>query len=693
MQVKTIAFNFLRLCSRKSTRYAALVVFVCIACNLFTYNKIFPLTGGFYSVAAKSMSAGLLPYKDFQLLFPPVYVYIVHFITSIFGYDFIALRIFGVVLFAIEALLLFIALNKLFNEEAALFGSIVGMFLLQSSNAFTAYDYARIHDLFVLVAFLQFLEIIRSEGSKSAVVRSLAMGICMGLAIGVRQSSGVLIASAFLIACIAACCLRKEKRYWIQCSMVYVAGLAAVWVIIAALMMMAGMWEPFLSSAVTDAASAKGGLLTALFAWIPASLERLWKNQTLALPYLLLVSLIAGCQGVAKTTKRQHAWTRDVWAWVPTVFCVLLFVGMIVSYWDIDIPRDLSAVFSYEIPYLVFLVQIAVLLPYLIGIIKRAIDGKEAQSVELERAAIQGVSLAVVWGGGMSSSLGFQTCYIPAALFVSWAIFKLNEANFGVSKAIVVAASAVLCLLSFNIKIYSPYSWWGMDTGTAADMLYTVDLPYMNGMYVTKSAKDSLEGTQHALDEVLDEGDSLFCFPQNPLSYLFNDKMPFTYSYIQWFDVSSDGALISDMEAIKKEKPEALVIELMPESTFAGHEAAFRDGNTSYQRIMQDELAGLIERGNYSLVTGFDEGNGYYLGVFARDFDGDAFSNGGVSDISGNEVVYGGGSGTQLKWNSWLVVPLLFDAIVCMVIQLCSTLLERRFVQNDAGSRLESGNR
>ncbi|MDD3035943.1 MAG: hypothetical protein PHO93_03410, partial [Candidatus Saccharimonadaceae bacterium] len=53
--------------------------------GIYTYDKTFPLAEGWYSVYAKMVKEGKIPYKDFELLYTPFYLYIITFITFVFG--------------------------------------------------------------------------------------------------------------------------------------------------------------------------------------------------------------------------------------------------------------------------------------------------------------------------------------------------------------------------------------------------------------------------------------------------------------------------------------------------------------------------------------------------------------------------------------------------------------------------------
>lgn len=69
------------------------------------HSKTMPFAEGWYTYYAQLINEkGLLPYRDFEYLFSPLYIYFIAFVTRIFGYDIIVLRRLGILMFAVIAL-------------------------------------------------------------------------------------------------------------------------------------------------------------------------------------------------------------------------------------------------------------------------------------------------------------------------------------------------------------------------------------------------------------------------------------------------------------------------------------------------------------------------------------------------------------------------------------------------------------
>lgn len=80
------------------------------------FFKTMPIAEGWYSEYAWLINHGKLPYRDFEYLFFPLYIYFIVGFTKIFGYSIIALRILGIVLFGAIGGGLYWLYSKLFSN-------------------------------------------------------------------------------------------------------------------------------------------------------------------------------------------------------------------------------------------------------------------------------------------------------------------------------------------------------------------------------------------------------------------------------------------------------------------------------------------------------------------------------------------------------------------------------------------------
>ncbi len=114
--------------------------------------KTMPISEGWYSEYAWQINHGFLPYRDFEYLFLPLYLFIISGITRIFGYSIIVLRIVGILVYGGIGVMLYCIFSKLFDNLSGLIAAVVAALFLQSEVGQVFYDYIRFHDLFALVA-------------------------------------------------------------------------------------------------------------------------------------------------------------------------------------------------------------------------------------------------------------------------------------------------------------------------------------------------------------------------------------------------------------------------------------------------------------------------------------------------------------------------------------------------------------
>ena len=115
---------------KKISTFWIFLIFTVLAAAIYTgisCNKTMPMAEGWYTYYAQLINEkGLQPYRDFEFLFSPVYIYFIALFTKIFGYKIIALRILGVVMFSVIAAGVYLVAVEIVGEEKSW---IAGIFL------------------------------------------------------------------------------------------------------------------------------------------------------------------------------------------------------------------------------------------------------------------------------------------------------------------------------------------------------------------------------------------------------------------------------------------------------------------------------------------------------------------------------------------------------------------------------------
>lgn len=133
-------------------------------------NKTMPFAEGWYTYYAQLINEkGLLPYRDFEYLFSPLYIYFIAFITRFFGYDILTLRCVGILMFVIIALGVYLFITEIVGRKRAwiaAIASVTAVMYLQSEVVQIFYDYIRLMDIFAVFTVLFLYSRCQSNGAQ-----------------------------------------------------------------------------------------------------------------------------------------------------------------------------------------------------------------------------------------------------------------------------------------------------------------------------------------------------------------------------------------------------------------------------------------------------------------------------------------------------------------------------------------------
>lgn len=243
--------------------------------NLIYFNRYFPLSEGWFSVYARYILRGSIPYRDFQLALTPLYPLKIAALIYFFGPDFIVLRIFGILLILGMSSVLFALLSRLFPVYIASFVSIVSIMYYQSGVAHIAYDCIQFVTAYSLLSTYFVCKYVESDDHSFKTRKGLRTNIFLlsagslgAFAFLTKQSNGfVLIAFTLLAIAITAC--KRERGRLFSSGIVYCIGVLLPTSCVVIWLSSEGAFSPFIHQAVFDASQSKGTLVPILFGWFP----------------------------------------------------------------------------------------------------------------------------------------------------------------------------------------------------------------------------------------------------------------------------------------------------------------------------------------------------------------------------------------------------------------------------------------
>jgi len=584
--------------------------------------RTMPYAECWYVYYGQLINSGEVVYRDFQYLFTPLYINLIALFTKVFGYNILALRILGVVVFCLIGLALYVTLTRLFSVEISAVSALAAVFYLQSEIVQTFYDYVRFMDLFAITSAGLLLEwSLRAKDGKQTWPFLLSSGISTALFILTKQNMGMLftVFAVVLIGFTSIFFKRKSKDI-LKDFAAYILPVALICGAVLMHMSYMGSLEPFLSSVSGGAVSAKGGMFAILFNWFLKGYPQFLVQvkhviKLLVLAVMLLIWIYCAFDRENIDHEKGKKQPGRVGKVVFGIFSVLTLVLILAFAKSQVFTESLLARMKILSPYLIFDVAAPVFIALGIFYLYEMIVKKSCALLDSYYPffVIFGSYFAISYGCGTSGGLAEGQAYWGVALICAIGLWVCAKPFFGHS--VFFAAGTLACVLFIltyaGKKMINTYNWWGMTESNFWECTEQVeDVPVISGIYLSPDTKAVYENIYRDITENTDEEDPIFCFPQIPMFYSICDRDdPGTYSKVQWFDVATDDVLERDIETMKINPPKAILIYNSSEYAYSSHESGYRNGKESGTRRMREFLWNYAAENGYELFGPYVSGN------------------------------------------------------------------------------------
>lgn len=571
--------------------------------------KSFPISEGWYSVYARYINNGLVPYKDFELLFMPVYTYIIALVTRVFGYDLVVLRMFGICIFVAMALLAYKMFNLVFNEWVSVISAIVSVIYVQSEAPQIFYDYIRVFDMFTYASTYCLLSYAKrhfsekcSSGRRNATLRIILCGLFAALAFMTRQNSGAfVIAFEILFLCIVLC-IEKFNGDSVKKLIVYIVSAALPIAALFGYMYISGTLDSFIRLTFSSALDAKGGLLTVLFNWIPRAASNILGHSAFSI-FLAGILLCGYVSYMKQEYQIEPDWNANAAVGITFIFMTIgsmafayINLGTTVAFVQLKVST-LSDTF-YLMAVLVFIIEFM----YLVFKMQES-QGRTWHMILL---ALSGMIVAIGYGCGTSGGLAEGQTGLALGLAIGLVFHFANAYKKQSLRAVALTMAFCITMSAVSYKYTTAYSWWGLTEGDLRKATEQIDVDYMDGIHVSKETKYGIESIVSAIQDHSAEGDSIFAFPQVPIFYLLSNRYPDTFTLVQWFDVANDEDVVKDIDVLRENPPQVILHVHVDEGIIGSHESMFRgEGESSGLRLMDEALTEMEETYGYILAASF----------------------------------------------------------------------------------------
>ena len=533
------------------------VIIMCLiaaaACSVYAgllANTTLSPAEGWYSYYAYLMNEeGAIPYLDFELLFPPLYVYIIALFTRVFGYGLLPLRILGVILYALTGVFACLIFEKLTKKPwLGLLGGILTVSVLQSEVVQIFYDYIRFLDLSVYVAIYFFLRYLDSRDLSGEKLKPrFSANVIIGTVFAVfasmyKQSSGLI----FLLFCIICfvflfICLPQKRELGLQIGTML--GVTAVmYGIMCALLATQGSLGAYFRYNFVSSVDSKGGgsILSILFGWIPRSVSSIIGGVVAA---ILVALLLFACIYLSRKYKDEDEelcpkFLKILHIAIPAALAIIVILPFIFSAYAIFMEKTVESISMYMA--FMFTTLFFAVSAFMVIFRKwvRLDDWQRHYKYVFLTGSIFVLAYSVCTSGGLAESqaaLGYA--FIPVVLAVS-SRYRKKEIAVGVLCAAMLFQTGA----AFARKVNTTYGWWGLSTHPYYEQTETCNVPIFKGIKMTSAYAQMYNDVYYSVVENTEEGEEIFVFPHMPILYVATERPRATETAIQWFDVATDEA-------------------------------------------------------------------------------------------------------------------------------------------------------
>lgn len=596
--------------------------------NLIYFNRYFPLSEGWFSVYARYILRGSIPYRDFQLALTPLYPLKIAALIHFFGRDFIVLRIFGILLILGMSSVLFALLSRVFPVYIASFISIVSIMYYQSGVAHITYDFIHFVTTYSLLSTYFVCKYVESDDHSFKTRKGLRTNIFLLLAGSfgafaflTKQSNGFVLI-AFTLLAIAITAYKRERGRLFSSGIVYCIGVLLPTSCVVIWLSSEGAFSPFIHQAVFEAGRSKGTLVPILFRWFPRLVTK--ENAIVSLAACLAVLALRyrklTVSGWDELHLRQLRLPPNITALLFSAIFVLSLLCILGPLVSTRISAGILspgcwAVFALYVTYHSIIVPSALSSVIFFCIYSfKALDGNRSC---YDPVILFSASLGFLYGTATSGGISEAGAFLGFALLVAHLLSAKSSHNLG--KVLCFFGGLILISFLAAQKYTQPYNWWGLTQPDIRTARQWADIKELQGFRLSKETLTVISTVDSLVQRYVKPGQSIFTFPNIPLFYYLTDRYPRTFAIVHWFDVVPDQLAVDDAQRLLEIPPKMIIQLDLPESTWRAHEQAFRAGFPSGQRMIAKAMESLTtDKKRYLLLKELPVPNDHVLRVWVN---------------------------------------------------------------------------
>jgi len=528
----------------------AILTLLLVAMNFYVFF-FFPATEGWWQTYAYLLKNGMKPYENFNMAFPPLFIYYNLVLIKISNY-FVVYRIVGIIQVVVIFVLLAQALRKFYSVIVSLIASFLGVALMMNNYLFIPNDYHAFVNLLTLAGIYCYLEFRTSERKSSKIAFIMLTALFLVATLLVKQNIGLFVSLA-LIAILLIEDYRNNTIYFLY----FLASYLLIFAGLCGLLNLSveQFWD------ITFQNDAKGSLTTLAFNFFLNDINR---------KYFYLSCALAAFYIYVQRSGRQELFNKGL-LWVCSIAIPLL------------IYQHLSPLISY-----VIICTLAYMWIELVSLR----ESKLGYDVLL-------IFFSLVYANTLTADITMMYLFIVSAFLIA-KMLAYCELNYTSNKFKILIFGLLILFFSAHIhdKYKFPYEWWGRQSKIRQA---TYALPYEQLRYirVDKATANLFEAVKEAIDSD-SNGNDVYLFPHIPVFYELHNKLPMTRNMVQWFDVITQKNMDQEVLDIKKLRPNLVVILTPTAGAYAVHEIIRKMPQAQSQ--IPKYLDSQVAQGKYRLI-------------------------------------------------------------------------------------------
>jgi hypothetical protein len=523
--------------------------------------------GGF--TGAVFFLKGILPYRDYYVPVPPLWVARCAAVLAIFGKLPIVLRGYAVFERVILSLLLYGWLVRFFRVKDAAWAAIVTMVVSAGDYADPVSSYNHFTIMLAIADGFAASYALDAGRTKRAVAAiGCLAGIISLLCLAAKQTIGlgVTLAIPFVLG---LCLVRLESA---QKALRFLAGFTAGWSLAAAVllgwMVHFGILRAFLTQAFITGPAAKAAHPGDFLAHTIVTLRDYWWAALIALVVLVI------CWGALRRSEDKEKKDTDTDSLKGILLVLLLGLGIIgaSSMQPLPFRPDLAAKPTIYIS----LIGSGLLIAYYFW---RYLSGNISRR-QSQFALIASVAFIVAFMTSLSYP-AFEAMTIPGlGLFLA---VLLNDFDNWRRWVVYAVCGALLCCeTQFKERVPFGFNGWQEPTVKIATMKSS--LPELRGFLLPANTIEFADSTIRIIRENSTPADTIFIYPELGFFYGATERRPATFSSSHNFDVVPDSFAKEEAERLLRVRPAVLIYGPTPEEFLRANESYWRHGKRSGQR-------------------------------------------------------------------------------------------------------------